>query len=93
MRCFSHGDLLNQLEREGQLPQRRLSQLKKLQQWIERDSNEARPVEGNLPLHLLKAVPDSCVVVLTVKNEEHHKDVAPEHAKKPAKQSEPVKES
>ncbi|XP_061463406.1 spindle and kinetochore-associated protein 1 [Rhineura floridana] len=82
-------NILNKLELEFHHQERQQSQLKELQESIERDYQEAQHLGENMPIHLPRAIPNS-TVSLTV---EQCKDVEAARGKKPAKDPKSIKEA
>ncbi|NXL67357.1 SKA1 protein, partial [Chordeiles acutipennis] len=84
-------DLLNKMETEVQQQEKKKNLLKELQKAAERDQKEAQHLYENIPPHLPKPT-QSCITELTVKHEEQTKVAESKRAKKPPKESIPIKE-
>ncbi|KFP28832.1 Spindle and kinetochore-associated protein 1, partial [Colius striatus] len=85
-------DLLNKMETEVQQQERLKNRLKDLQQSAERDQIEAQRLRENIPPHLPKPT-QSCITWPTVKHGEETKVAERDHAKKPMKETIPIKEA
>ncbi|XP_068279836.1 spindle and kinetochore-associated protein 1 [Nyctibius grandis] len=88
---FLH-DLLNKMEAEVQEQEKLKNLLKELQKSAERQQKEAQHLHENIPPHLLKRT-QTCIAGLAAKCEEQTKVVEPKRAKKPTKESQPIKEA
>uniref|UniRef100_A0ACB8EPZ3 Uncharacterized protein n=2 Tax=Sphaerodactylus townsendi TaxID=933632 RepID=A0ACB8EPZ3_9SAUR len=89
---FLFNDLLNQMELECHHQERKQSQLKELQELIERDYKEAEHLEANMPFHLPNAGLASAAAGLPAEKEAQGKAAEPGRPKKPGKEVKPVKE-
>ncbi|NWW76597.1 SKA1 protein, partial [Climacteris rufus] len=85
-------ELLNKMETEVKQQEKLKNLLKKIQTAAERDQKEAQHLLEHVPPHLPKPT-QSCMPVPTVKCKEPKKVVEHKNAKKPAKETKPIKEA
>ncbi|XP_053264461.1 spindle and kinetochore-associated protein 1 isoform X1 [Podarcis raffonei] len=85
-------NILNKLETEVNHQESQQSQLKELQETIERYYNEAQHLEENMPIHLPRGIPSSTQGI-TVKDEAQCKDAEVAGGKKPAKEPRCIKQA